>query len=108
MKEVWGGRGGDKASESGRHITSVALTSVTFKDFLSVSCVWDSQGSIQANITHRMNNEGSGRQISKERKNGDPEGERKSVFIPPLCNLLNQDQFGLAALFSSQQHPCGC
>lgn len=103
MEEVWGG-GGDKATESGGHITSVALTNVTFKAFLSVSSVWESQGSRQANIIYRMNTEGCRRQISREQKNGDPEGERKSVSFSPLCNLLNQDQFGLATLFSSQQH----
>lgn len=86
MKEVrWGG----EATESGRHITSVALTSVTFKAFLSVSSVWESRGSIQVNIICRMNTEGFKRQTSKDRKNGDPGGERKSVFFPTLCNRLN-------------------
>lgn len=60
--------GADKATESGRHITSVALTSVTFNAFLSVSSVWESQGSVQANIVYRMNTDGWRRQISKEQK----------------------------------------
>lgn len=51
-----------------------------------------------------MNLEGCSRQISEEQKNGDPEGGRKSGFPPPLRNLLNQAQFGLAILFSNQQH----
>lgn len=79
----------------------MALASVTFKACLSVSSVWGSQGSTQANIIWRVDAEGCRRQIRKEQKNGDPEGR----FLPPFCgNLLNQDQFGLALLFPDQQH----
>lgn len=55
-----------------------------------------------------MNAEGCKRQISKEQKNCDLRGERKRGFFTihgaPLCDSVNQDQFGLATLFASQQH----